>query len=108
MLELRLRLLRVFKALAEFGAPLMGIHAEDFAAPDLIYQLGVAPSRIDVPTSISGVSFEDAGKRKKEADCGDVRVLFISLEDLPEQQTNNGSARGFGGLRTAGIRENLL
>jgi len=74
--------MRVFKALAEFGAPLAGIHAEDFTAPDLIYQLGVAPSRIDVLTSISGVNFEDAWTRRKEADFGDVRVLFISLEDL--------------------------
>jgi hypothetical protein len=31
--------LLVFKALAEFGAPLAGIHAEDFTAPDLIYNL---------------------------------------------------------------------
>ena len=73
--------LLVFKALAEFGAPLAGIHAEDFTTPDLIYQLGVAPSRIDVLTSISGVSFEDAWTRRKEADFGDVLALFISLED---------------------------
>ena len=72
--------LHVFKALAEFGAPLKGIHAEDFAAPDRIYQLGVAPSRIDVLTSISGVSFEDAWTRR----------------------TDNRSVGGPGRLRTAG------
>ena len=33
---------RVFKALAEFGAPLAGIQAGDFAKADLIYQLAVA------------------------------------------------------------------
>ena len=69
---------RVFKGLAEFGAPLAGIHAEDFAAPDLIYQLGVVPSRIDVLTSISGVNFEDAWPRRKEADFGDVRALLAA------------------------------
>jgi len=72
----------VFKALTEFGAPLAGIQAGDFAKPDLKYQLGVAPSRIDVLTSISGVSFEDAWMRRKEADFGDVRATFISLGDL--------------------------
>jgi len=82
--------LRVFKALAEFGAPLKGIRAEDFAAPDLIYQLGVAPSRIDILTPISGVSFEDAWTRRKEADFGDVRVLFIGLEDLLNNKRTTG------------------
>lgn len=51
---------RVFRALAEFGAPLTGVDPADFAKPDLIYQLGVPPLRIDVLTSISGVDFEAA------------------------------------------------
>jgi hypothetical protein len=73
---------RVFRALVEFGAPLAGIHPEDFAAPDLIYQLGMPPSRVDILTSISGVDFEDAWLRKKEAEFGDIRTFFISLSDL--------------------------
>jgi hypothetical protein len=73
---------RVFRALAEFGAPLAGIQAGDFAKADLIYQLGVAPARIDVLTSITEVSFEDAWTRRKEAEFGDVHANFISLDDL--------------------------
>jgi hypothetical protein len=72
----------VFRALAEFGAPLAGIHAEDFEKPDLIYQLGVPPTRVDVLTSISGVKFEDAWTRRTEANFGEVRAFFIGLEDL--------------------------
>ena len=59
--------LRVFRALAGFGAPLAGIHADDFAVPDLIYQLGVPPSRVDILTSISGVDFADAWGRRQKA-----------------------------------------
>jgi hypothetical protein len=51
---------RVFRALAEFGAPLSGIVPTDFAKADLIYQLGMPPLRIDVLTSISGVEFHSA------------------------------------------------
>ena len=50
----------------------------------------MAPSRIDVLTSISGVSFEDAWARRKEADFGDVRALFISLEDLLNNKRTTG------------------
>ena len=73
---------RVFRALAEFGAPLAGIVAEDFTAPDLIYQLGMPPSRVDILTSISGVDFEDAWGRRKVAEFGDTPTMFISLDDL--------------------------
>jgi hypothetical protein len=33
---------------------------EDFSRPDQIVQLDVVPDRIDIITSIAGVSFEDA------------------------------------------------
>ena len=41
---------RVYRALAGFGAPLSGIQVEDFTVPDLIYQLGMPPSRVDILT----------------------------------------------------------
>jgi len=70
----------VFRALAEFGAPLSGVEPADFARPDLIYQLGVPPSRIDVLTSITGVDFDAAWARRSEASYGDVTASFIGLE----------------------------
>lgn len=47
---------RVYLALAEFGAPLEadGVIVADFASPDVTYQMGVAPLRVDVLTSIDG------------------------------------------------------
>jgi hypothetical protein len=81
---------RVFRALAEFGAPLAGIGAEEFAKNDLIYQLGVPPSRIDVLTSISGVNFEDAWARRVESDFDDVRASFISIEHLIKNKKSTG------------------
>ncbi len=68
---------RVFRALAEFGAPLEGVEPADFAKPDLIYQLGMPPSRIDVLTSITGVDFETAWARRSEADYGELTAPFM-------------------------------
>ena len=82
--------LRVFRALAEFGAPLAGIHAEDLGAPDLIYQLGMPPSRVDILTSISGIDFADAWGRKTTAEFGDVQTTFIGLGDLITNKRTTG------------------
>ena len=48
---------RLMNALQAFGFGSAGITAEDFTAPDRIVQLGAAPYRIDIITSISGVSY---------------------------------------------------
>lgn len=51
---------RVWKALLRFRAPLAKMHREDFESPGMVYQIGVAPRRIDILTSIDGVSFSEA------------------------------------------------
>ncbi len=51
---------RVWRALQEFGAPLNQLRLEDFSSDDLVFQMGVPPSRIDVLTGISGVTFPEA------------------------------------------------
>jgi hypothetical protein len=82
--------LRVFRALAEFGAPLAGMNPAEFEQPDVIYQLGIPPSRIDVLTSITGVEFADAWGRKTVAMFGDVRACFINPEDLIQNKRATG------------------
>jgi len=51
---------RVWKALKRFGAPLTGIQWSDFCNTDLVYQIGLAPNRIDVIMGLSGVDFPSA------------------------------------------------
>lgn len=53
---------RVWKALKEFGAPLRGIQPEDFTFKNLVYQIGVAPIRVDIMMGITGVEFTLAWK----------------------------------------------
>ncbi len=75
---------RVFRALAKFGAPLQhdGVTAETFTKPHLVYQIGVAPVRVDILTRVSGVKFSDAWRRRVPGTFFGVPVHLISLDDL--------------------------
>ena len=82
---------RVWRALAQFGAPLeaTGLSQEDLARPDMVYQVGQPPRRIDILTSISGVSFEDAWPHRVIVPLGDLKVVCLGRDDLV---ANKGAA----------------
>src|SRR6059036_3303708 len=48
---------RVYRALRRFGAPLTGIKVEHFTHKDLVFQIGVAPVRVDILMDASGLTF---------------------------------------------------
>jgi hypothetical protein len=74
---------RVMKALSAFGAPLMGLTEEDLRRPGVGLQIGVEPGRIDVLTTISGLTFGEAWPGRKDASFGEgVRCSVIGLDDL--------------------------
>jgi hypothetical protein len=50
----------------------------------------VAPSRVDVLTSVTGLDFEGAWLRRREAEFGDVNASFIGLEDLLKNKRATG------------------
>jgi hypothetical protein len=73
---------RVMDALRQFGAPLTGLTEADLAAPGTIFQIGVPPNRIDLVTSIDGVSFIEAWPARFDAQYGDVPITVIGRADL--------------------------
>lgn len=73
---------RVHRALAAFGAPLQGLSVQDLAGPDLIFQIGIPPVRIDVITSIDGVAFEEAWPERVRSQYADQRVHVLSRRHL--------------------------
>jgi hypothetical protein len=50
----------VMRALKRFGAPLQALSASDFQTEGVIFQIGVAPRRIDIITAVDGLTFDDA------------------------------------------------
>jgi len=75
---------RVVRALKKFGAPLDhdGITPETFAERQVVYQIGIAPVRVDILTEITGVKFADAWTKKVASTFFRVPVHFISFDDL--------------------------
>ena len=74
--------IRVYKALAAFGAPLNDLTVADLSSPGIVFQIGVEPSRIDILTSISGVDFTDAWECKRSIELDGVALSVIGLTDL--------------------------
>jgi hypothetical protein len=73
---------RTLTALRAFGAPLADLREADLHAPGVVFQIGVAPVRVDVLTSASGLEFPSAWARRVEARFDDVLVPVLGREDL--------------------------
>lgn len=71
---------RIMAALDEFGFGSVELSATDFEGPDKVIQLGVPPVRVDMVTSITGVSWDDAFSGRVEGKYGDVPVHYIGRE----------------------------
>ena len=73
---------RVWRALVRFGAPLADLKLEDLKTPDLIFQIGVEPRRIDIVTSITGVEFDEAWPDRKEVEIEGLKIPVIGRSHL--------------------------
>lgn len=73
---------RAHRALASFGAPMHDLSVDDLHVPGTIFQIGIAPNRIDVLTSIEAVSFDDAWSRRLERTYDGVPISTLSVDDL--------------------------
>ncbi|MGI9116130.1 MAG: hypothetical protein ACR2JV_00660 [Gaiellales bacterium] len=69
-------------ALEEFGFGGIGLEAGDVVAPGAVIQLGYPPIRIDILTSIDGVSFDDAYGHRVDVEIGGRAVPFIGRDQL--------------------------
>ena len=84
---------KVYSAMAEFGAPVAEMKPEDFAEYGMIFQIGVAPCRVDIISKISGVSYADAVARAEPKTIDGIPVRIISLEDLIANKKASGRAK---------------
>ena len=84
---------KVYSAVAEFGAPVSEMKPEEFAEYGMIFQIGVAPCRVDIISKISGVSYADAVTRAVPKTIDGIPVRIISLEDLIANKKASGRAK---------------
>ena len=81
---------RVLGVLRAFGFGSLAVEAEDLATSDRILQLGRPPNRIDILTSISGVTFDEAWSSRVSGELGDRTVDFLGREALIENKLASG------------------
>lgn len=75
----------VYRALAQFGAPLRPLTPKDFAARGSFFRMGHEPLAVDILSEIPGVDFDAAWERRVEAivdSSSGLKAHFISSEDL--------------------------
>lgn len=84
---------KIVQAIDEFGFGSLGISKEDFLSQNYFIQIGYAPVRIDITADISGITFEEAIKRRTIIDLGGLSVPFIGLEDLIKNKLASARAQ---------------
>lgn len=84
---------RVHAALQGFGAPLDDLSVHDLSAPELVYQIGVAPARIDILTSVTGVRFDEAWPGRITVRIAHLDVPVIGREALIRNKRAAGRPR---------------
>lgn len=84
---------RVWRALERFKAPRSHLAVDDLKTPDLVFQIGVAPRRIDILTSIDGVEFDDAWPRRQMIEAAGQTLPVIGKADLLVNKKATGRPR---------------
>lgn len=84
---------RILAALLDFGFGDLDLDPQDFQRPESVVQLGMPPNRIDMLTSISGVSFAQAWQARLAAELDKLPVCFISKDLLLENKRASGRAK---------------
>ena len=83
----------VLRALRRFGAPMQGLTVDDFQRDETVFQIGVAPRRIDIITGASGLDFGGAFARSTEVLVDGIQVRIPSIDDLIRNKRASGRAK---------------
>jgi len=83
----------VLRALRSFGAPLHNLSREDLQKDGTVFQIGVAPRRIDIITTASGLQFEEAFGRSLSVNIEGIEVHVPSIDDLILNKKTSGRTK---------------
>ncbi|MFH1231596.1 MAG: hypothetical protein V1709_08895 [Planctomycetota bacterium] len=93
---------RIIDALNEFGLSSLNLTVDDFVFPGKVVQLGVAPVRVDIVTSITGVSWKQASISRVKGKYGDVAVSYIGKKDFIRNKRALGRKKDLADLEALG------
>jgi predicted nucleotidyltransferase len=82
--------LQIIKTLGQFGFASLGLKENDFLVEDQIIQLGYAPNRIDIITTLPGVTFNECYEKRLSVEIDGVKVNLIDLDSLRKNKKASG------------------
>lgn len=92
----------IMRALHAFGFGSVGLTEVDFEQEERVVQLGFPPVRVDIITSITGVSWEQARSGRVQGQFGDLPVHYIGREDLIANKRALGRKKDLADLEAIG------
>jgi len=81
---------RIWRALSRFGVPLLDLTKDDLKNPETVFQIGIAPRRIDILTSIDGVEFDEAKAETKQVEIENLVIPIIGRRHLIQNKKAAG------------------
>ena len=83
----------VLRAMRRFGAPLHNITKTDLEQEGTVFQIGIAPRRIDIITTASGLQFDEAFSHALLVDVEGISVRILSVPDLIRNKRATGRTK---------------
>ena len=90
----------VLEALEDFGAPSGNLSPNDFLEKGIVFQIGVAPRRIDILTSVDGLEFTDAFANSEIIEIEGISVHVLSVPDLIINKRSTGRTKDLADAET--------
>jgi hypothetical protein len=91
-------------AIQGFGFGALGLTARDFVNSYRVVQLGRAPNRMDLLTSLTGISFEEAWRERVAADLEGVQANFIGRQALIRNKKATGRPQDLADLAALNVK----
>ena len=84
---------RVIEVLRQFGFNDPSLKEDSFKDPKLLVRMGVPPMRVEVLTSVSGLTFDDAHKRRETIEAEGIEIDVICKADLIANKKASGRTK---------------
>jgi len=93
---------KLLAALEDFGFGSLGLAPSDFEEPDQVIQLGVAPLRVDILTSISGVDWDASWAGSVHGNYGETPARYLGKAQFRANKLAIGRLKDLADLESIG------